>query len=57
MEFLAEECSMLRGDLQRREGMVGHRDGVITELKGEACTLWASGWLSFQCRAVKAFWV
>ena len=35
--------------------MVGHRNGVIVELKDEACTLWISGWLAFQCRAVKAF--
>ena len=35
--------------------MVGHRDGVIAELKDEAYTLWASGWLAFQRRAVKAF--
>ena len=55
VERLAEECSMLRGDLQRREGMVGHRDGVIAELKDKACTLWAFRWLAFQCRAVKAF--
>ena len=55
MERLAEECSVLRGDLQRWEAMVGHRDGVIAELKDEACTLWASGWLAFQRRAVKAF--
>ena len=55
VERLAEECSVLCGDLQRREAMVVHRDGVIAELKDEACTLWASGWLAFQRRAVKAF--
>ena len=55
VECLAEECSMLRGDLQRREAMVGHRDGVIAELKDEACTLWASEWLAFQRRGAKAF--
>ena len=55
VECLVEECSVLHGDLQRWEAMVGHRDGVIAELKDEACTLWASGWLAFQCRAVKAF--
>ena len=46
---------MLREDLQRLEAMVGHRDGVIVELKDETCTLWAFGWLALQCRAVKAF--
>ena len=35
--------------------MVGHRDGEIAELKDEAYTLWASRWLAFQHRAVKAF--
>ena len=55
MELLAEECSVLRGDLHRREAMVGHRDGVIAKLKDEACTLWASRWLAFQRRAVKDF--
>ena len=55
MERLAEECSVLRGDLQRREAMVVYRDGVIAELKNEACTLWASRWVAFQRRAVKAF--
>ena len=47
VECLAEECSVLRGDLQRREAMVGYRDGVIAELKDKACTLWTSGWLAF----------
>ena len=55
VEHLVEECSVLREDPQRREAMVGHRDGVIAKLKDEACTLWASGWLAFQRRAVKAF--
>ena len=47
VEHLAEECNALRVDLQRQEAMVSHRDGVIAELRDEACTLWASGWLSF----------
>ena len=55
VERLAEECNALRGDLQRREAMVNHRDGVIAELRDEACTLWASRWLAFQRRATKAF--
>ena len=42
VERLAEECSTLRGDLQRREAMISQRDGVIAELRDEACTLWAS---------------
>ena len=35
--------------------MIGQRDGVIAELRDEACTLWASGWLAFRHRAAKAF--
>ena len=35
--------------------MVSQRDGVIAELRYEACTLWASGWLAFRRRAAKAF--
>ena len=35
--------------------MVSQMDGVIAELRDEACTLWASRWLAFQRRAAKAF--
>ena len=35
--------------------MISQRDGVTSELKDEACTLWASGWLAFRRRAAKAF--
>ena len=35
--------------------MISQRDGVIAELRDEACTLWASGWLAFRRRAAKAF--
>ena len=55
VERLAKECSTLLRDLQRREAMISQRDGVIAELRDEACTLWASGWLAFRCRAAKAF--
>ena len=54
MERLAEECNALLGDLQRQEAMVSQRDRVITKLRDEACTLWASGWLAFRRRAAKA---
>ena len=47
VERLAEECNALRGDLQRQDSMVGHRDVVIAELRDEVCTLWASEWLAF----------
>ena len=55
MERLVVECNALRGDLQRREAMISQRDGIIIELRDEACTLWASGWLSFRRRDAKAF--
>ena len=38
MECLAKECNTLCGDLQRQEAMVSQRDGVIAELRDEACT-------------------
>ena len=55
VEHLAEECNALRRDLQRWEAMVNPRDGVIVELRDEACTLWAFGWLAFRCIAAKDF--
>ena len=55
MKRLAEECNALHGDLQRREAMVSLRDGVLAKLRDKACTLWASGWLTFRRRAAKAF--
>ena len=55
VERLAEECSTLSRDLQRREAMISQRDGVIAELRDKAYTLWASGWLAFRRRAAKAF--
>ena len=35
--------------------MVSQKDGVIIELRDEACTLWASGWLTFRRKATKVF--
>ena len=35
--------------------MVSQKEGVIVELRDEACTLWASGCLSFQRKASKVF--
>ena len=55
VERLSKECSTLREDLQRWEAMISQRDGVIAELRDEACTLWASGWLAFRRRAAQAF--
>ena len=35
--------------------MVSQRDEAIAELRDEACTLWASGWLALCCRAATVF--
>ena len=35
--------------------MVTQKEGVIVELRDEACTLWASSWLSFWRKASKVF--
>ena len=55
MEHLIEECHGLRGYLQRQEALVNQKEGVIAELRDEACTLWASGWLAFRPKATKVF--
>ena len=51
VECLMEELGRFRMDLARQEALASRRGEVIAELKDEACTQWASGWLSFQCRA------
>ena len=55
VEHLTEECHGLRRDLQRKEALVNQKEGVITEQRDEACTLWASGLLAFRCKATKVF--
>ena len=35
--------------------MVSQKEGVIVELRDEACTLWASGWLAFRHKVAKVF--
>ena len=42
-------------DLAWQEALASRRGEVIAELKNEACTQWASGWLAFQRRASRAF--
>ena len=34
-----EECHELRDDLQRQQALVSQKEGVIAELRDEACTL------------------
>ena len=55
VEHLTEELGKLRMDLERQEALVSRRGEVIAELRDEACTQWASGWLAFQRRASRAF--
>ena len=55
MGRLNDECRGLRDDLQRQQDLVAQKERVIAELRGEACTLWGSGWLSFQLKASKVF--
>ena len=52
---LNDECHGLRDDLQRQQALVAQKEGVIAELRDEACTLWASGWLFFRRKASKVF--
>ena len=53
VEHLTEEFHGLHEDLQRQEALVSQKEGVIAELRDEACTLWASGWLAFRRKASK----
>ena len=55
VERLTKECHGLRGDLQRQEALVSRKEGVITEFRDVAYTLWASGWLAFHRKAIKVF--
>ena len=55
VECLTEELGRLRMDLERQEALVSQRGEVIADLRDEACTQWASGWLAFQRRASRAF--
>ena len=52
---LNDECRGFCDDLQRQQALVAQKEGVITEVRDEACTLWASGWLSFRLKASKVF--
>ena len=55
MERLTEKLGKLRIYLERQEALASRRGEVIAELRDEACTQWAFGWLAFQCRASRAF--
>ena len=55
VECLTKELGKLQMDLMRHEALASRRGEVIAELKDEACTQWASGWLAFQRWASRAF--
>ena len=55
MGRLDEECHGLHDDLLRKQALVSQNEGVIAELRDEACTLWASRWLAFRFKASKVF--
>ena len=55
VECLTEELGRLRMDLARQEALASRRGEMIAELKDKAFTQWASGWLTFQRRASRAF--
>ena len=55
MGHLNDECRGLLDDFQRQLALMAQKEGVIAELRDEACTLWASGWLSFRRKASKVF--
>ena len=52
---LSEECRGLRTDLHQRDNMVAQRDEVIRQLRDQAGAQWASRWLAFQRKAIRAY--
>ena len=54
-ERLSEECRGLRTDLHQRVSLIAQRDEVIRQLRDQANAQWASGWLAFQQKVVRAY--
>ena len=54
-ERLGEECHGLRADLLRQIEMIAERDEVIRQLRDQAGAQWASWWLAFQQKALRAY--
>ena len=52
---LNEECRGLRADLDQRVSLTAQRDEVIRQLRDQADAQWASGWLAFQWKVVRAY--
>ena len=44
---MTEDCRGLRGNLHQQVTLVAQWDEVIGRLRDEACTQWASRWLTF----------
>ena len=55
LKFRSPWSAWLRSATRYAGTFRGGRLWLTTEMKDEACTLWASGWLAFQHRAIKAF--
>ena len=55
VERLNEECRGLRADLHQRVSLTAQRDEVIRQLRDQAGAQWASEWLAFQRKAVRAY--
>ena len=51
VECLMEDLGRLWMDFASQEALANRRGEVIAELKDEAYTQWASGWLAFQSQA------
>ena len=54
-ERLNVEFRGLRADLHQPVSLVAQRDEVIRQLRDQASTQWASGWLAFQQKAIHAY--
>ena len=54
-ERLGEECRGLRADLHQQVSAIAQRDEVIRQLRDQAGAQWASGWLTFQRKAIRTY--
>ena len=54
-ERLGEECHGLRADLHQQVSVIAQRDEVIRQLRDQDGAQWASGWLTFQRKAIRMY--
>ena len=52
---LSKECRGLRTELHQQDSMIAQMDEVIRQLRDQAGAQWASGWLAFQRKAIRAY--